>query len=141
MVGEYGVSDQEETLRCISAASNELSMILNFHICLLGKRGRVQKHETQSWPLPDYREAALKTHKVIGETDGWPTCFAENHDLPRSIPTYTTDGPQYRVKAGWLMASLLATLSDTLFLYQGQELGVTNFSPDWPRTESAISKP
>ena len=131
MVGECGLADQKETLRYISAASNELNMILDFDICLLGKRGLVQKHEIQSWALPDFKEAVLKTQRIISETDGWPTCFAENHDLPRSIPTYVTDDPRYRAKAGRLMALFLATLSGTLFLYQGQEIGMTNFSPDW----------
>jgi oligo-1,6-glucosidase len=131
MVGECGMTSPEETQRYISAASKELSMIFDFEICGLGRRVLVQKHETQSWMLPEFKKAVLKTQKIVGETDGWPTCFAENHDLPRSISTFTTDDPRYRVKAGRLMAMFLVTLSGTLFLYQGQEIGMTNFQPDW----------
>jgi oligo-1,6-glucosidase len=81
--------------------------------------------------IQEFKETVLKTQKIVGETDGWPTCFAENHNLPRSISMYTTDDPQYRVQAGRLLAMFLATLSGTLFLYQGQEIGMTNFYPVW----------
>ncbi|ERF75826.1 hypothetical protein EPUS_01656 [Endocarpon pusillum Z07020] len=106
-------------------------MNLDFDICLLGERGLVQKYEIQSWALPDFKEAVLKTQRIIGETDAWPACFAENHDLPRSIPTYVTNDPPHRAKAGRLTALFLATLSGTLFLYQRQKISMTNFSLGW----------
>jgi oligo-1,6-glucosidase len=130
MVGECGLTDEKETLRYISAASKELSMIFDFAICEIGRPNIALKWEAQPWTLPELKKAIHKTQKIVGETDGWPTCFAENHDLPRSIPTYATSDPQYRVKAGRMLAMFLATLSGTLFLYEGQEIGMTNFGPD-----------
>jgi oligo-1,6-glucosidase len=105
-------------------------MIFDFDVCRLGQRSVVERRETQPWTLAEFKETILKTQEIVGDTDDWPTCFVENHDTPRSISTYTTDDLQYRVKAGRLMAMFLATLSGTLFLYQGQEIGMTNFSPD-----------
>ncbi|EEQ39343.1 hypothetical protein CLUG_03471 [Clavispora lusitaniae ATCC 42720] len=73
--------------------------------------------------------------KFTEGTDAWSTVFTENHDQPRSITRFGDDSPKFRFKSGKMLASLQATLTGTLFIYQGQEFGMTNVPKDWPIEE------
>ena len=55
----------------------------------------------------------------------WPTVFFENHDHPRMVSKINPDGA-YRCEIAKLLAMLQMTLKGTPFIYQGQELGMTN---------------
>lgn len=55
----------------------------------------------------------------------WPTLFFENHDFPRMISKIDRKGV-YRNEVAKLLATMLMTLKGTPFIYQGQELGMTN---------------
>lgn len=67
-------------------------------------------------------------------TDAWSTVFIENHDQPRCITRFGND-KEYRVESGKLLAMLEASLTGTLFIYQGQEIGMTNVPRSWPIEE------
>jgi alpha-glucosidase len=68
-------------------------------------------------------------------SDGWTTAFLENHDQSRSITRFTSDAPEHRVAGGKMLALMMAALSGTLFIYQGQEIGMTNFPLTWDLNE------
>ncbi len=55
----------------------------------------------------------------------WPTIFVENHDNPR-MPGKIDPRPEYRARIAKLLAILLLTARGTVFLYQGQEIGMGN---------------
>ncbi|CAI4305327.1 BCN_G0006830.mRNA.1.CDS.1 [Saccharomyces cerevisiae] len=55
----------------------------------------------------------------------------ENHDQARSITRFADDSPKYRTTSGKLLALLECSLTGTLYVYQGQEIGQINFK-DWP---------
>ncbi|MGG5342231.1 alpha-glucosidase [Enterococcus sp. AZ192] len=57
------------------------------------------------------------------EDDGWNALYLENHDTPRSVSVYGDDSPE----AAKALATVLLLLKGTPFIYQGQELGMTNF--------------
>jgi oligo-1,6-glucosidase len=61
--------------------------------------------------------------------------FLENHDQSRSVTRFTSDAPEHRVAGGKMLATMMAALSGTLFIYQGQELGMTNFPESWDMSE------
>ncbi|CEH16347.1 glycoside hydrolase family 13 protein [Ceraceosorus bombacis] len=64
----------------------------------------------------------------------WLSTFVSNHDLPRAIPNFLgpqAEGPEWRVKAAKLLALFQASQSGTLFVYQGEELGMTNVPHEW----------
>lgn len=131
LVGECGMADDETLLKYISTDSRELDMIFDFDMVRLGGRHEVHPHLTWKHELPEMKKALLKTQRLLERPDTWTTVFAENHDQGRSLSRFATDDPNYRVKAGKLMAIMLTTLSGTLFLYQGQEIGMTNIPPEW----------
>lgn len=66
-------------------------------------------------------------HSLIKWQQGlpWNTVFFENHDQPRSVSTYGND-KTHRITSAKMLATLLLTLRGTPFIYQGQEIGMTN---------------
>ncbi|UOQ46576.1 alpha-glucosidase [Gracilibacillus caseinilyticus] len=60
---------------------------------------------------------------------GWNALFLENHDQPRSVSTWGNDGP-YRDKSAKCLATLYFLMQGTPFIYQGQEIGMTNVQFD-----------
>jgi glycosidase len=61
----------------------------------------------------------------------WSSVFKENHDLPRSVPRFGTKNPKYWRAAAKLLAMMTTTLSGTLYIYQGEEIGMTNIPESW----------
>lgn len=136
-VGEFGGCPLSRSLRATSAADPQMSMNFHFGVCDFG-RNLIDRMERA--PPAERRLSALK--QVIAElqthtedTDSWPTFFLENHDQARSISRYANDAPQWRSASGKMLACLMASMSGTLYLYQGQEIGHINFSPEWPLEE------
>ena len=90
----------------------------------------------KNWTLPDFKRAMARTQDLIrSPSDGWTTVFLENHDQSRSISRFTSDAPEHRVAGGKMLALMMAALSGTLFIYQGQEIGMTNFPLTWDMSE------
>jgi oligo-1,6-glucosidase len=122
MVGELVYTEAADVLDYVSADARELDMVFDFDMVCLGGRMDVPAHETWRHTLPEFKEAVTKVQHFL---------FAENHDQGRSISRFATDDAKHHLKAGKLFATLLGTLSGTLFLYQGQEIGMTNIPQDW----------
>ncbi|KAK9482063.1 glycoside hydrolase superfamily [Lipomyces starkeyi] len=132
IVGELpDTKSRDEILRYVSAQEQELGMVFDFDIFMLGGWGSTQKHELYQHALTDMKKAIMKTQGLVIGTDAWTTVVAENHDQGRSISRFATDDPKYHDKAGKLLAILLATLTGTLFIYQGQEIGMVNVPTSW----------
>ena len=89
------------------------------------------RHLTWKHTLPELKQSILKPQNFLKTPDAWTTVFVENHDQGRSLSRFATDDPKYRVKAGKMLAIMLSTLSGTLFIYQGQEIGMVNIPKDW----------
>jgi oligo-1,6-glucosidase len=90
----------------------------------------------RNYTLPDFKRAMARTQDLIrAPSDGWTTIFLENHDQSRSITRFTSDAPEHRVAGGRMLALMMAALSGTLFIYQGQEIGMTNFPSTWDMSE------
>jgi len=68
---------------------------------------------------------AMTRWQVGLEGKGWNALYFENHDLPRSVSVWGDDG-RYREKSAKALATLYFLMKGTPFIYQGQELGMTN---------------
>lgn len=129
--------DVKKVLKYVSARERQLNMVFQFDIVDLGF-GKVQKYDTvpRSWILHNFRSAIARTQSLMEGTDAWTTVFLENHDQARSISRFGCDRtPELRSKSGKMLAMLLATLSGTLYLYQGQEIGLVNAPESWNMSE------
>jgi glycosidase len=64
--------------------------------------------------------------------DGWNALYLENHDQSRSVSRWGSDLPEFRAACAKMFATFLAFQSGTVFVYQGQELGLINLPNDRP---------
>lgn len=81
-----------------------------------------------AWNLKDLKKAIF-TSEAKTASNGWYPVFFENHDQPRSIDHYFPNGSDSLNEAK-VLGALLYTLRGTPFLYQGEELGMTNTAWD-----------
>ena len=123
-----------DVIRYVSALEKQLNMIFQFDIVDLGQ-GKDCKFDMVPFKLTDFKGLLDKMQRLTDGTDAWSTVFIENHDQARSISRYASDLPQYRSRSGKLLAILLATLSGTLFIYQGQEIGTINTPKTWTESD------
>lgn len=85
----------------------------------------------QDWTVKDLRRILDRWQRIMIGRDGWNSVFCENHDNPRSVSRYTDDSDKYRTYGATLLALMQTTLNGTLYVYQGQELGMRNFPKSW----------
>lgn len=127
-VGELpNTPETERVLRYVSAREGQLNMVFQFDVVDVGM-GSIHKYDVvpRSWQLPDLKRAVDRTQVLIRDTDGWSTVFMENHDQARSVSRFGNDSSEHRVASAKLLAMLQSTLSGTLYVYQGQEIGLVN---------------
>ncbi|ORY63311.1 maltase [Pseudomassariella vexata] len=124
--------DRSEVLSYVSAAKKQMNMVFQFDVVCIGY-GKDPKFDVvpHDWRLSELKKAVENTQGLIMGTDAWTTSFLENHDQGRSISRFASDKPENRVQAGKMLALMNATLSGTLFVYQGQEIGMVNMPQSW----------
>lgn len=129
-VGEIGHSTREDALKYVSAKEKEMNMMFLFDVVQVGTDPQ-DRYGIKEWKLSDFKQTVRNMSSFAEGTDAWSTVFIENHDQPRSITRFGNDLPQWRFKSGKMLATLQASLSGTLFIYQGQEIGMTNVPRSW----------
>ncbi|KAF9697175.1 hypothetical protein EKO04_004545 [Ascochyta lentis] len=133
-VGELSLCPEpSDVIPYVSATSRELDMVFQFDITHLGQGppGGTSKYDFAQWTLPEMKRIVEKWQTFISGTDAWTTVFNENHDNGRSISRFANDTPPWRVQSAKMLALWLIAQSGTLFLYQGQEIGMTNAPAHW----------
>lgn len=103
---------------------SEFSMVFQFeHI------GLDQEEDGEKWDLAPLPFKKLKSVMKKWQTElhgcGWNSLFWDNHDLPRIVSRWGNDG-EYRVESAKMLAALLHGMQGTPYIYQGEELGMTN---------------
>ncbi|MCR5089977.1 MAG: alpha-glucosidase [Oscillospiraceae bacterium] len=123
-VGEAWSATPERAKLYSCPDGSELSMVFQFQHILLDQQENGDKWDLA--PLPLVKLKAVMTEWQQGLANcGWNSLFLENHDLPRIVSRWANDG-KYRAEAAKMLAALLFGLQGTPFVYQGQELGMTN---------------
>lgn len=126
-VGEMpGVSDIDEIIRTVGSKSGELNMIFIFDVVDIDNQPGKVRMTLHKRSVKDLARAISKWQRAMFEHDGWNSVFVENHDNPRSVSRYCDDSDAYREYGAKLLALMQTTLSGTLFVYQGEELGMRN---------------
>lgn len=122
-VGECSSADCEEALRMVGYDRNELNMIHQFEHDELDW-GESGPWEIVGWKLSDLKKVFEKWH-VNMRGKGWNSFYWGNHDLPRAVSRFGND-QEYRVESAKLLAVALLTMEGTPYIYQGDEIGMTN---------------
>jgi oligo-1,6-glucosidase len=121
-VGEaFGVT-LEQTPLLVDERRNELNMIFNFDAVRLNRKGEVWR----DWTLPELKTIYTEQNQAL-DLHSWNTIFLSNHDNPRVVSAFGNDSPAYRIASAKALATMLLTLKGTPFIYQGDELGMTNY--------------
>ncbi|KAI0908109.1 glycoside hydrolase family 13 protein [Ustulina deusta] len=129
-VGEMpGVSDENEILRSVGAGSGEFRMIFIFDLVDIDKPA--VRMALKPWDVKEMKAIVTRWQRIMIERNGWNSVFIENHDNPRSVSRYTDDSDEYRCVGAKLLALMQTTLGGTLFVYQGEELGMRNLPKSW----------
>ena len=125
-VGEAWGADVERAKLYSAPDGSELSMVFQFqHICL--DQGS-EKWDTRPLELPKLK--ACLSHWQQGlHRCGWNSLFLNNHYLPRIVSRWGDDG-QFRVESAKMLATMLHGMEGTPYIYQGEELGMTNIRLD-----------
>lgn len=122
-VGEaIGITLEEEP-KIVGQDRHELNMVFNFDAIRVN---RGDGYSSRSWTLPELKAIYTNHVNVLGKTN-WDTVFLANHDNPRLVSNFGDDSPEFRDASAKLLATMLLTLHGTTFLYQGDELGMTNY--------------
>lgn len=120
-VGEaFGISP-ESSYRLTDERSDEINLSFLFDVVRIGRDNWRQNE----WTLPELKK--LFTAQSDLDQYHWPTVFLTNHDNPRTVSKFGDDSAQYRVLSAKLLALLELTQKGTAFLYQGEEIGMTNY--------------
>lgn len=121
-VGEMPGVTVEEALLFTDPAREEVDMVFTFeHMGV--------DHARTKWDLLPFDLVALKT--VLGRWQaglaevGWNSLYWNNHDQPRAVSRFGDDGP-WRVRSAKLLGTVLHLHRGTPYVYQGEELGMTN---------------
>jgi oligo-1,6-glucosidase len=121
-VGEALGISLAQTPLIASDQRHELNLIFNFDAIRFNRDGLALK----PFDLPALK-AIYTRHAVQLDTHTWDTVFLSNHDNPRIVSTFGDDSPEFRIASAKLLETMLLTLRGTPFLYQGDELGMTNY--------------
>ncbi|KAI9733039.1 MAG: hypothetical protein M1834_003584 [Cirrosporium novae-zelandiae] len=130
-VGEMPeIKDCDEIIKAVGFDRHELNMIFHFEMVDID-HGPGGKYTPKSWPLAELKTMINKWQTFMYENNGWNALFLENHDQPRSVSRFASDKPEDRALSAKMLATFIGFQSGTVFVYQGQELGMANVPKNW----------
>ena len=103
---------------------HELSMVFQFEHSLLDNEPGKEKWDLKQLDVTELKTVLSKWQTELGE-EGWNSLFWNNHDLPRIVSRWGND-KEYRIRSAKAFAILLHMMKGTPYIYQGEELALTN---------------
>lgn len=125
-VGETHGVTPADGLKYAGQNRHELDMIFEFqHLRLDNSQHGFGKWSTRKTPLVALKQV-INEWQVGLHGEAWNSLFWNNHDTPRAVSRFGNDSPQYRERAAKMLATCLHLLQGTPYIYQGEEIGMTN---------------
>ena len=123
-VGETSGVTTELAKQYAGENTHELNMVFQFeHVEGDGKYG---KWTDEKIPLITLKQT-LSRWQIDLYGQAWNSLFWDNHDQPRAVSRFGDDRPEYREVSAKMLATCLHMLQGTPYIYQGEELGMTNY--------------
>lgn len=123
-VGEMPGVTPEEAVRFTDPDNREVNMVFQFESMDIDS-GEGGKWNVKPWRLADLKAVTSKWQYGLNGR-GWNSLYLNNHDQPRIVSRFGNDSPAYRKRSAKLLATFNHTLQGTPYIYQGEELGMTN---------------
>jgi len=121
-VGECPGTTPEIALDYVGVGRGELDMLFQFELMELDYAG--DKWSGRSVPLPEFKRCVERWQRAL-HGRGWNSVYLMNHDQPRSVSRFGDDG-RFRLESGRTLLMHLLSLGGTPYIYQGEEIGMTN---------------
>jgi oligo-1,6-glucosidase len=129
-VGETpGVSPQD-AIAFTNEETGAMTMCFQFeHMNIDAERGGdASRRSVKSWQLTNLKHIMTRWQKDMANR-GWNSIYLNNHDQPRAVSRFADD-QRYRVESAKMLATFIHMLQGTPYVYQGEEIGMTNVAFD-----------
>ncbi len=123
-VGEAWGADLERARLYSAPDGSELSMVFQFEHMGLDQQPGKEKWDLAPLSLTKLKACMERWQKGLHGC-GWNSLFLDNHDLPRIVSRWGNDG-EYRAESAKMLATMIHGMQGTPYIYQGEELGMTN---------------
>lgn len=127
-VGEAWGATPEIAKKYSNPDGSEFSMVFQFEHIMLDQEEGKEKWDTIPLNMVKLKKCLAKWQNTLYQT-GWNSLFMNNHDLPRIVSRWGNDG-KYRKESAKMLATMLHGMQGTPYIYQGEELGMTNVQFD-----------
>lgn len=124
-VGEMLMVDVDHARRYSSAHADELGMVFTFEHMMLDQQPGLNKFALKPLHLPDLKANLAQWQYGLAD-DGWNSLYWNNHDQPRVVSRFGDDSEAHRVTSAKTLGTVLHMLRGTPYVYQGEEIGMTN---------------
>lgn len=121
-VGEMVLVDIEHAREYTS--HDRLNMVFTFEHMSLDSAGP-DKYQLKKLHLPDLKQNLAAWQEGLA-AEGWNSLYWDNHDQPRVVSRFGDDSPEHRVPSAKTLGTVLHMHRGTPYIYQGEELGMTN---------------
>lgn len=124
-VGEAPHTSAEEAVPYTAADRGELNMVFHFdHMHLdYDENGKYAKTRVN---LVDLKQVMTKWQEKMQECGGWNSLYWSNHDQARAVTRFGNETPKYRVLSAKMLGTVLHMMQGTPYIFEGEELGMTN---------------
>jgi oligo-1,6-glucosidase len=123
-VGETPGVTTQHAVEITRQETGPLNMVFQFEHVELDKDPHGSKWDFKTLDLRDLKRVMTRWQKDL-EGKGWNSLYLSNHDQPRALSRFGDDG-EYRVASGKMLATFLHMLQGSPYVYQGEEIGMTN---------------
>ncbi|WP_375431044.1 alpha-glucosidase [uncultured Friedmanniella sp.] len=124
-VGEMPGSTIELARSITDPAHRELNMVFTFEHVNLDVQAGGGKWDVAPLELPRLKQNLAEWQVGLADV-GWNSLYWDNHDQPRAVSRFGDDSPEHRVNSAKTLASVQHLHQGTPYVYQGEELGMTN---------------
>ncbi len=126
-VGEAAGVTIDEAKKYANSDGTELGMVFHFeHVDSSANSDPVIGKWTVNPPRLSYVRGILNKWQIELEGKAWGSLYWDNHDQPRVVSRFGNDSAEYRVLSAKMLATVLHMMKGTPYIYQGEELGMTN---------------
>jgi len=123
-VGETPNVSTQDAVMIASEETGILNMVFPFEHVELDSARKVDRQNSRQWKLLDLKAVITRWQKDL-ENRAWNSIYFANHDQPRAVSRFGDDH-QFRVESAKLLATFTHMLQGTPYIYQGEEIGMTN---------------
>ncbi len=123
-VGETPGVTPAQAAELTNPETGPLDMVFQFEHMGLDRDASVPGRGWKPWDLRELKQVTTRWQEDLAGK-GWNSQYLDNHDQPRQVSRFGDDG-RYRVESAKMLATFLHLLQGTPYIYQGEEIGMTN---------------